>query len=415
MRRDRAHHRRRVRAVEHPRADPDDEEPERALPVGRVRLEGRHQREPGSSDEHPERGQGARPAPIGPDPRERRRDEHPDRHGRELDAGRDRIVALRPLEEEDEEEEQREARQPVDERGRGGRREQPAAEDGEVEHRGARSALDRDEGRQQHGRGDQPADDDPVVPAGDAAAGEAEHQPGETDDEGRRSDQVESADAVRLGQLAEDQTTPHHPGERQRHVEPEHPVPRDRDQDPAEHGPEHEPDSGDHRVRAHRESQLFARERVGDERGRVGEQQGAANALEDPPQDELGPADREPGAQRSHGEQREPDQVGTLAPEQVRQPAGGEHQHRGGDHVREDHPHQLEQRGVKRALEVGQGDDQTAGVDRRQQHPHAGGGERPPLVVRMLRVHPRSPARQRRAAEGGNDGVQRSHPYVNVR
>ena len=66
--------------------------------------------------------------------------------------------------------------------------------------------------------------------------------------------------------------------------------------------------------------------------------------------------------------------------------AGAEHQHGRGDHVDEDHPHQLQQARVQAPLEIGQRDDQRARVDRRQQHPEAGARERPPLVVRV--VHP---------------------------
>ena len=53
----------------------------------------------------------------------------------------------------------------------------------EVEHRRARAALDRHPQRQQHGRGGQPDDHDRVVPAAEPATGDAEHEPGEPDDE----------------------------------------------------------------------------------------------------------------------------------------------------------------------------------------------------------------------------------------
>ena len=50
---------------------------------------------------------------------------------------------------------------------------------------------------------------------------------------------------------------------------------RDRDERAAEHRADHEPDRGDHHVRAHRDAELLARERVGDERGGVREQERA--------------------------------------------------------------------------------------------------------------------------------------------
>ena len=84
------------------------------------------------------------------------------------------------------------------------------------------------------------------------------------------------------------------PNQRQRDVEPEHPVPADRDQRPAEHRADHEPNRGDHRVGPHRQPELLARERVGDDRGRVREQERAAHALQDPPHDQLVPPPANP-------------------------------------------------------------------------------------------------------------------------
>ena len=211
-------------------------------------------------------------------------------------------------------------------------------------------------------------------------------RPGQARDEGDGPEQVEAAVGVRLGELAEDEAAPQRPGEPERDVEPEHPLPRDRHERAAEHRPEDEADGGDHRVGPHRQAELLAREGVGDQRGGVGEQERAADALEDPPQQQLGPAAREAGAERGEGEDDEAADVGLLAPEQVGQPARRQHQHGRGDHVGEDHPHEREDAGVQRALEVGQGDDQRARVDRRHQHPEARAGEGPPLVVRVLGV-----------------------------
>jgi hypothetical protein len=126
---------------------------------------------------------------------------------------------------------------------------------------------------------------------------------------------------------------------------------------------------------------------VGDDRRRVGEQERAADALNDPPQDELGPVAGESGTERGQCEQDEPQDIGLLAPELIREPAGAQHQHGRGDHVDEDHPHQLQQAGVKAPLQIRQSDDQRPGVDRRQQHPEARARQGPPLVGLVLRVH----------------------------
>ena len=95
------------------------------LPVGAVLLRGSSSpREGDGRDQHPEGGERARAAAVGPDPRQRRGDQHPDRHRRELDPGGDRVVALDALEVEDEDEEQGEAGEAVDEGGAGGGGEQ---------------------------------------------------------------------------------------------------------------------------------------------------------------------------------------------------------------------------------------------------------------------------------------------------
>ena len=91
-------------------------------------------------------------------------------------------------------------------------------------------------------------------------------------------------------------------GQGQRHVEPEDPVPGDRDQGAAEHRAEDEADRGDHRVGPHRQPQLLAREGVGDQGRAVGEDEGAADPLQDPPEDQLGAVGGEAGAER--GERR---------------------------------------------------------------------------------------------------------------
>ena len=54
----------------------------------------------------------------------------------------------------------------------------------------------------------------------------------------------------------------------------------------AEDRPEDQPGPDDHRVDAERAAELAARERVGDEGGRVGHQERAADALDEPGDDE---------------------------------------------------------------------------------------------------------------------------------
>ncbi len=241
--------------------------------------------------------------------------------------------------------------------------------------------FDQDPDRQQHGGDREAAQHDWVVPTREAAARDGEHERRQPDDERRGAAEIEAANGVRLGQLAQHERAPGSAGESERHVEPEHPVPGDADQSAAENGTQDKPDRRDHRVRAHRDTELFARKGVGDERRRVGEQERRADPLEDPPEDQLIPVGGETGAQRGRREQDEAADVGVLAAEQIRHPPGGEHQHGRGDHVGEDHPDQRQQARVEAALERGQGDDQRARVGRREEHAEARARQRPPAIA----------------------------------
>ncbi len=265
-----------------------------------------------------------------------------------------------------------------------GRREHAVGEDREVEHRRAAATLDRHEGGKQHGGGRQRHDDDGIVPAGEAAARDAEHEAGEPGHERERAGQVEAAHRVAARKLAQHEPAPRCAGEAERHVEPEDPVPGQLHEHPAEYGSEHQAHGGDHGVGAHCEPQLALGEGVGHERGGIGEEEGAADALDDPPEDQLGAVGAEAGSERREREDQEAGDVRSLAAEEVGEAAGREHQHGRRDHVREDHPDQLEQGRAEAPLELGQGDDQGARVDRREQHPEAGTGERPPFVVLVL-------------------------------
>jgi hypothetical protein len=147
-------------------------------------------------------------------------------------------------------------------------------------------------------------------------------------------------------------------GERQRHVEPEDPLPGDRDQGAAEDRADDEADRGHHRVRSHRQAELLAGKGIGDEGGAVGEDEGAADPLDDPPEDQLGAVGGEAGSERGETEDRKRADEGCLAAEEVGEPARGEDQNGRGDQVGEDHPDQFQQARSERPLEIGQGDDQ---------------------------------------------------------
>ena len=150
------------------------------------------------ADDHPARRQRARAVAVGPDPGQRRGDQHPDRHRRELDAGRDRVVALDALEVEDEHEQQREARQAVDERRRGRGREHAVLEDrrGRASARGWRRSIST-----KSGSSTTPTTS-PAIVSGSSqpsspAARDAVDEAGEADHERDRAQEVEAAHACR--------------------------------------------------------------------------------------------------------------------------------------------------------------------------------------------------------------------------
>ena len=225
--------------------------------------------------------------------------------------GRDRVLALDALEVEDEQEQQREAREAVDERRAGGGREQPVLEDREVEHRRAVVALDQHEQRQQHDAGDDAADrHGSLQPFRPPRESPKTSPVSPTTNDGHARDVV-AADAVGLGQLAQDQPRPQRAQQRERDVEPEDPVPRDRDERAAEHRPDHEADGGDHRVRAHRQRRAAP---CGNASVTSAAELANRNAppipCSDAPDDQLRAAAREPRAQRRQREQHEPEHVG---------------------------------------------------------------------------------------------------------
>ena len=339
------HHRRGVGRVEHPGADADENEPERALPVGAVAPQRRHRRPARRADTTiPSAASIARAPAVRPDPGQRRGDQHPDRHRRELDPGEDRVVALDALEVEDEHEQQREAREAVDERGRRRGREQPVAEDRQVEHRraaaAARSARRAAAARRPAIR---PAITSGVGPARDAALGDAEHEAGEAD---RRTSIVPSRSrprsASRLRELAQDERAPERAGEAERDVEPEHPV-------PARSRPARRRAPGRSPARPRRPSCSCPSPARAARAGNASVTSAAefANRKAPPTPWRIRqrissvPLAGEAGAERGEREDDEAADVGLLAPEQVREPPRGEHQHGRGDHVGEDHPDEL--------------------------------------------------------------------------
>ena len=218
----------------------------------------------------------------------------PSASGASLMPACDRVVALGALEVEDEDEHQREAREPVDERGGGGGGEEPVAEDGRGRASARACAVSiRTKSGSSTAAATRPPMTSGLVPAREAALARCRDEPGEADDERGGAEEVEAARLVGLGQLVQDERSP-----TARRASPNgtlnqkthcQEIAHER---AAEDRAEDEADRGDHGVGAHGDAELLLRERVGDERGGVGEQECGADALEDPPEDQLGAAAR---------------------------------------------------------------------------------------------------------------------------
>jgi hypothetical protein len=137
-------------------------------------------------------------------------------------------------------------------------------------------------------------------------------------------------------------------------------VPGDLHEHAPEDGTEHQTDCRDHRVGAHRQSELLLRKSVRYQCGGVGKEERRTYPLQYPPADQLGRAGREARAEGGQGKHEKAGHVRLLAPEQVAQASCHQDEHGGGDQVGEDHPYQREQARVQGPLEARQGDDQGA-------------------------------------------------------
>ena len=141
-----------------------------------------------------------------------------------------------------------------------------------------------------------------------------------------------------------------------------------------------------------RHAALVGGKRVGDDRRRVGQQEGRADALHDAEDDQVdGPG--APGhpvdGQHQRGDRvdDEAEVVHLHAPVHVAEPPEADDQHARDDQEAEDHPQQVEavrrhQRvEVDAAEDVRHRDQRDRAVERRQQHPERHVRERDPLVA----------------------------------
>ena len=268
---------------------------------------------------------------------------------------------------------------------------------GRREHRVGHAALDDHEGHQaDHGAGEQGEDARAAPPdrmaAGRAdAVGDRDHDEDEPDGEGQVARPVD-ARAARGAQLAQGDVGPDGAEQPHGHRDEEDQAPVDRGEDAAEDQADEHAADADDVVDPQRHAALARREGVGDDRRRIGQQAGAADALHDAEDDQVGgsgaplhPVDGQ--QQRGHGVDDEAEVVDLDPADHVAQPTETDDEHARHHEVAEDHPQQVEGVGGDQRIEVdapedvGHRDDRDRGVERRQQHGQRRVGERHPLVA----------------------------------
>ena len=190
---------------------------------------------------------------------------------------------------------------------------------------------------------------------------------------------------------------PYRPEQADRHGDQKHQPPADRRQQPAEDKPDEHPCHGDHVIQTEGHSTLIRREGVGQDRGRVRQQERRPNALDDAKRDQpisacrtRQPVDRE--QQRRGCVDHKAEVVHAHTAVDVAQPSEADHQHTGDDQVAEDHPEQIEAIARHQRVEmdppedVGHRDQDDRRIKGGQKHPKRRVAERDPLVALRARV-----------------------------
>ena len=231
-----------------------------------------------------------------------------------------------------------------------------------------------------------------VVPVGLDAHGDADQDGAQADREGDVAPPVDPA-RVPLAVVPELAVGPQRAEHAHWHVDPEHRPPVDRGQQAAGHQADELAGQPGHLVGAQREAAPVGRECVGQDRGRVRHQHGAADGLEHPPADQphraLAALEGIEGEQDGGcGEHRETRVVDLDPAEHVAEAAQGDHQHRLDQPVTHDHPEQVadvarRQRVQVNAAEDGrQRDDDDGAVQRGHEHRRGRVGQgHPPVPV----------------------------------
>ena len=309
-----------------------------------------------------------------------------------------------PLQPDDQHEHQPAAGDRREEAREDAERERAVAEQLEAEHRILHARLDQRERDEQDDARHERADDERAPPAhrmaavGADAVGDADHDRDQADGERDVAGPVDRRVLARAD-LPQLQVRPDGAEDAERDRDEEDQAPVDRRQDAADDEADEEAADPDDIGDPEREPALVGGERVGEDRGGVGEQERGADALHDAEDDQpvgartpVQPVDRQ--EERRDGEHEEAERVHAHAPVQVAEPAEADDEDARHDEEAEDHPEEVEAvaRGERvepdAAEDVGHRDEHDRGVDRREQHREGGVRERDPLVA-VVDLRPR--------------------------
>jgi len=283
--------------------------------------------------------------------------------------------------------------------------ERAITEQAEVEHRLGDPGLDEAEGEQQGDAAAEAGQYPRVGPAGgvaavglDAVRDGGEHR-GQADREGDVARPVQPA-ALAGAQLVQRQIGPDGAEDPDRHADPEHRPPVPFGQHAAEYQADERAGDRRHLVDAQRHAALPGRERVGEDRGGVGEHHRAADRLYHPPADQpqrtAGGVERVDGqCDRGEREDHKPEVVQLDPAVHVAKPAQRHHQYRRDQQEPHQDPEQVADVAGSQRVEMDavedrrQRDDHDRRVDRGQQHAQRRVGQRDPLVPGMVTIERR--------------------------
>ncbi len=408
VRRHRVHDRRPVRSPEHAGADTRQERDDRKRQVAEVHRQ-KQEADERQGDEHEATGRERLGAEaVGERARDGTRDEEPDGERDEVDAGPERCVFVRvavqwqpdALQPDDQHELEAAAADRREESGEDRHRERADLEQAHLEHGRLRAQLHEDEDHEEHDAADDAGEDPGVAPAGRRravgldAVGDGREERGEAHREDDVAGPVELA-LVLDPDLVQRLERPDGADDPDRHADEEDGSPVDGRQEPADDQSDERAGDGRDLVDAERHAALVGGERVGEDRGRVGEEHGAADALDQPPDDEphgscAALVGVEGESDRPDGEDDEPGVVDADAPVHVAEAAEGHDQHRGDEHVAHEHPQQVADVARGEGVQVdaledgGQRDDDDRRVDDGHEHAERGVAQGDPLVAGVV-------------------------------